>query len=115
MTLARAFPRELESGATDCHALVGNFILCTILGKKPALGDPIKSEQVRMTAEFVRALRWREMNSNHRYPAKIFWLPASIPPQFTFRNINRLPRDRNYAGRHTARELTPPVRELARW
>ena len=47
-------------------------------------------------------------------PREIFWLPASIPPQFTFRNINRLPRDRNYAGRHTARELTPPVRESAR-
>jgi hypothetical protein len=44
-------------------------------------------------------------------PREIFWLPASIPPQFT----NRLPRDRNYAGRHTARELTPPVRESARW
>jgi len=27
-------------------------------------------------------------------PRKIFGLPPSIPPQFTFRNINRLPRDR---------------------
>ena len=50
MTLARAFAAELESGATEFHALVGNFILCAILGKKPMLGDPIKSEQVRMTA-----------------------------------------------------------------
>src|SRR6516165_9803700 len=36
VTLARAFPRELESGATECHALVGNLILCAILGKRPA-------------------------------------------------------------------------------
>ena len=50
MTLARAFAAELESGATEFHAHVGNFILCAILGKKPALGDAIKSEQVRMTA-----------------------------------------------------------------
>jgi hypothetical protein len=34
MTLARAFARELESGATECHALVGNFILCAILGSR---------------------------------------------------------------------------------
>ena len=38
MTLARAFARELASGATEFHTLVGNFILCAILGKKPALG-----------------------------------------------------------------------------
>src|SRR6202035_2328792 len=50
MTLARAFAAELESGATEVHAHVGNFIICAILGKKPALGDAIKSEQVRMTA-----------------------------------------------------------------
>ena len=63
MTLARAFPRELESGATECHALVGNFILCVILGKKPALGEAIKSEQVRMTAAIFYAktkMGWRE-------------------------------------------------------
>ena len=48
MTLARAFAEELESGATEFHTPVGNFILCAILGKKPALGDAIKSEQVRM-------------------------------------------------------------------
>jgi hypothetical protein len=34
MTLARAFAAELESGATEFHTLVGNFILCAILGKK---------------------------------------------------------------------------------
>ena len=48
MTLARAFAAELASGATEFHTLVGNFILCAILGKKPALGEAIKSEQVRM-------------------------------------------------------------------
>jgi hypothetical protein len=39
MTLARAFAAELASGATEFHALFANFILCAILGKKPALGD----------------------------------------------------------------------------
>ena len=33
MTLARAFAAELESGATEVHTLVGNFIICAILGK----------------------------------------------------------------------------------
>jgi len=63
MTLARAFTPELASGATEVHALVGNFILCAILGKKPALGDPIKSEQVRMTAAIFYAktkMGWKE-------------------------------------------------------
>ena len=62
MTLARAFAPELESGATEFHALVGNFILCAILGKKPALGEAIKSEQVRMTAAIFFAktrMGWR--------------------------------------------------------
>ena len=45
VTLARAFAAELESGATEFHTLVGNFILCAILGKKPALGDAIKSDR----------------------------------------------------------------------
>ena len=26
-----------------------------------------------------RTQRWREMDSNHRYPAEFFWLPPSIP------------------------------------
>ena len=77
MTLARAFPRELESGATECHALVGNVILCTILGKKPALGDPIKSEQVRMTAVIFYAktqMGWKETVVRDPAPA------SSVPP-----------------------------------
>jgi len=63
MTLARAFAPELASGVTEFHALVGNFIVCAILGKKPALGDAIKSEQVRMTAAIFFAktqMGWRE-------------------------------------------------------
>ena len=63
MTLARTFAAELESGATEFHTLVGNFILCAILGKKPALGEAIKSEQVRMTAAIFYAktkMGWKE-------------------------------------------------------
>ena len=56
MTLARAFAAELASGATEVHALVGNFILCAILGKKPELGDTIRSEQVRMASARARRL-----------------------------------------------------------
>ena len=66
MTLARAFAAELESGATEFHTLVGNFILCAILGKKPALGEAIKSEQVRMTAAIFYAktkMGWKETGS----------------------------------------------------
>ena len=71
MTLARAFAAELASGATEVHAHVGNFIICAILGKKPALGDAIKSEQVRMTAAIFYAktkMGWRETVMNE--PAK---------------------------------------------
>jgi hypothetical protein len=63
MTLARAFAAELASGATEVHAHVGNFIICAILGKKPALGEAIKSEQVRMTAAIFYAktrMGWKE-------------------------------------------------------
>ena len=69
MTLARAFAAELESGATEVHTLVGNFILCAILGKKPALGDAIKSEQVRMTAAIFYAktkMGWKETVVNEQ-------------------------------------------------
>ena len=69
MTLARAFAAELASGATEVHALVGNFILCAILGKKPALGDAIKSEQVRMTAAIFYAktkMGWKETVVNEQ-------------------------------------------------
>ena len=63
VVLARAFAPELASGATEVQALVGNFILCAILGKKPTLGDAIKSEQVRMTAAIFYAktkMGWKE-------------------------------------------------------
>ena len=52
-----------RDGATEFHTLVGNFILCAILGKKPALGEAIKSEQVRMTAAIFFAktkMGWKE-------------------------------------------------------
>ena len=69
MTLARAFAAELESGATEFHALVGDFILCAILGKKPMLGAPIKSEQARMTAAIFYAktqMGWKETVVNEQ-------------------------------------------------
>jgi len=69
MTLARAFARELERGAPEFHALVGNFILCAILGKKPAFGEAIKSEQVRMTAAIFYAktkMGWKETVVNEQ-------------------------------------------------
>src|ERR1700720_3032580 len=60
MTLARAFAAELESGATEFHTLVGNFILCAILGKKPV---PAVRVSVARRSGFARsslpARRWR--------------------------------------------------------
>src|SRR6516164_2460838 len=82
MTLARAFAAELASGATEVHALVGNFILCAILGKKPALGDAIKSEQVRMTAAIFYAktkMGWKETVVNE--PANKDDRPARPDPR----------------------------------
>ena len=69
MTLARAFAPELASGAIELHTLVGNFILCAILGKKPAFGEAIKSEQVRMTAAIFYAktkMGWKETVVNEQ-------------------------------------------------
>jgi hypothetical protein len=69
MMLARAFAPELERGATEFHTMVGNFILCAILGKKPALGEAIKSEQVRMTAAIFFAktqMGWKETVVNEQ-------------------------------------------------
>jgi hypothetical protein len=68
-TLARAFAAELASGATEFHTLVGNFIICAILGKKPAFGDAIKSEQVRMTAAIFYTktkMGWKETVVNEQ-------------------------------------------------
>ena len=69
MTLARAFAPELACGAIECHALVGNFILCAIFGRKPAFGEAIKSEQVRMTAAIFYAktkMGWKETVVNEQ-------------------------------------------------
>ena len=69
---------ELESGATEFHTLVGNFIICAILGKKPAFGgDAIKSEQVRMTAAIFYAktkMGWKEtvVNEQANKDGKLF-------------------------------------------
>jgi len=45
-------------------------------------------------ARFAPTLRWREMDSNHRYPAKFFWPPVD-PAQIHLSQYNRLPRDRD--------------------
>ena len=94
MTLARAFAAELESGATEFHALVGNFIFCAILGKKPMLGDPIKSEQVRMTAAIFYAktqMGWKEtvVNEQANKDGKPNEPPRRIRPGSRSRNATR--------------------------
>jgi hypothetical protein len=61
--------RARERRATEFHTLVGNFIICAILGKKPAFGDAIKSEQVRMTAAIFYAktkMGWKETVVNEQ-------------------------------------------------
>ena len=60
---------KFGSNLKELCALVGNFILCAILGKKPALGDAIKSEQVRMTAAIFYAktqMGWKETVVNEQ-------------------------------------------------
>ena len=59
MTLSRAFAAELESGATEVHALVGNFIICAILGKKPARYDDDKTH-VSQSQHFGTLLALRQ-------------------------------------------------------
>ena len=93
MTLARAFAAELESGAPEFHALVGDFILCAILGKKPMLGAPIKSEQVRMTAAIFYAktqMGWKEtvVNEQANKDGKPFLVDDA--PQRLIDEIDRL-------------------------
>ena len=61
--------RPANRRATEFHTLVGNFILCAILGKKPAFGVAIKSEQVRMTAAIFYAktkMGWKETVVNEQ-------------------------------------------------
>ena len=93
MTLARAFAAELESGAPEFHALVGDFILCAILGKKPMLGAPIKSEQIRMTAAIFYAktqMGWKEtvVNEQANKDGKPFLVDDA--PQRLIAEIDRL-------------------------
>ena len=67
MTLARAFAVELETGETELHSLVGNFLICTILGRRPPSGEPIKNEQARVTAAIFFAktrMGWKETQIN---------------------------------------------------
>jgi len=63
MTLARAFARELASGATEFHTLVGNFILCAILGKKPALGDAMCGELFHIAKAGEEARREKDLQT----------------------------------------------------
>jgi hypothetical protein len=68
MTLARAFAAELESGATEFHALVGNFILCAILGKKPMLGADQKRAGPHDCGDLLRQTQmgWKETVVNEQ-------------------------------------------------
>jgi hypothetical protein len=62
-TLERSFKREIEIGATEMHTLVGNMIVNTILGRKPAIGEPIKNDQSRITAAIFYAktkMGWKD-------------------------------------------------------
>jgi hypothetical protein len=72
MTLARAFAVELETGETELHSLVGNFLICTILGRKPPSGEPIKNERARVTAAIFFAktrMGWKD-TSVHQHEGR---------------------------------------------
>jgi hypothetical protein len=72
VTLARTFAVELETGETELHSQVGNFLICTILGRKPPSGEPIKNDQARVTAAIFFAktrMGWRE-TSVHQHEGR---------------------------------------------
>jgi len=61
------FKRELATGATEMTALVGNWLVNSILGRKPPSGEPVKNDQARMTgAIFYLKTRggWKETQIN---------------------------------------------------
>jgi hypothetical protein len=76
-------PRRRELDSNFPYAGAMNLVFAPFVYRDNAKGT-----------ESLLTLRWREMDSNHRYPAEFFWLPPSIPP-IHLRNINRLPRDRD--------------------
>lgn len=65
-SLRKHFKKELETGATKLNAQVGNFMVSTIFGIKPADGvTPIRDERVRgrLGELFLKArLGWREID-----------------------------------------------------
>jgi hypothetical protein len=67
------------------------------LGKLPRCGSRMISAAplISRGTESSQTRRWREMDSNHRYPAKFFWLPRRSPRNSPPSNINRLARDRD--------------------
>jgi hypothetical protein len=49
-TLRRVFRQELDIGRTLVTVRVGNFLVDAVLGTRPAFGQPIRSEWVRVKA-----------------------------------------------------------------
>jgi hypothetical protein len=63
-TLEKHFRKEIDTGATELRALVGNFLITTIMGADPPPGFvPIRDEKVRgsLIELFAAAqLNWRK-------------------------------------------------------
>ena len=67
-TLRKHFRKEIETGAAELNAQIGNFMVATILGKEPASGvKPITDEKIRgsFTDLYVRSrLGWTQTVRN---------------------------------------------------
>jgi hypothetical protein len=58
-TLRRCFERELEFGAAELEADLGNFMINTVMGKKPKSGLAIRSDSASVhAAEFMLERRF---------------------------------------------------------
>lgn len=72
-TLELAFALEIKIGTVQLTALIGSFLIDSVLGRKPAFGTPIKNDQARMTgAIFYLKCRagWTERNADQRAQGK---------------------------------------------
>jgi hypothetical protein len=68
-TLELAFALEIKIGTVQLTALIGSFLIDSVLGRKPRYGVPIKNDQARMTgAIFYLKCRagWNERDADQR-------------------------------------------------
>jgi hypothetical protein len=83
------------------------FYRAFVEGNSPNLAGPLliaRSTPKPCGASSQPTHRWREMDSNHRYPAKFFWPPAdpraNSQPSCTLAGLLPTPPRQMHSGRH---------------